>query len=99
MLPHHHFAISAAATIPVALLTQQPTTAAGLVTWAAAGGIVSALMDLDVVVLLNLRARSEPALRPFRDPRRIFTGFDELMDLLSSTGVLRVALVTHLLSG
>ncbi|HEB02941.1 MAG TPA: hypothetical protein ENI12_06895 [Nitrospirae bacterium] len=95
MLPHKHFAIAGLAIAPVALLVSPLKTLSEILEWVIAGGLISALLDLDLVALVNIKSRNVEALRPFRRPRTIFRQFGKFMGVVTETGVLRTAMKTH----
>jgi len=95
MLPHKHFIIAGAVAGPAAfVLTPEPTPALAAA-WVAVAGVVSALIDADVLALVQIRAGGHALLKPFRNPIEIFRRFDAFMDALADTGTLRIAMATH----
>ncbi len=95
MLPHKHFTIAGLAITPIALLMSPAKTFTEILEWVIAGGLISALLDLDLVALVNIKSKSVEALRPFRRPRTIFRQFGKFMGVVTETGVLGTAMKTH----
>ena len=98
MLPQHHLVIGA-----VVASVLWPFLGTGgavvLAAWALVGGAVGAVIDIDIMALVALRARGEPALRHWSNPRNVARDFRGFLRMLRSTGLLRRAAVTHLLMG
>jgi hypothetical protein len=88
MLPHKHFLISAAAAVPFSLHHPE---------WILASGVISAVVDTDVTVLVWVYAKKHEALAQFRNPINIFTRYGLFMETIEKTGVLKIAMATHLL--
>ena len=97
MLPQNHFLISAIVIVPVALVFFPSLTLASLLVWILCGGLLSAAVDLDIVVLTFLKSKEEDRLKPFRNPLEINRNFDLFMDTIYEVGVLKTALTTHFL--
>jgi len=97
MLPQNHFAIAALVITPITLIYFPEKGVAGAGLWALVGGLVSATIDLDVIALVRLKSKDEDRLKPFKDPRDIFRKFDLFMDTIYETGVLAIAMKTHLI--
>jgi hypothetical protein len=98
MLPQYHLVIGA---VVAAILWPFLGTggAVGLAAWALVGAAVGAVIDVDIMVLVALRARGEPALKHWSDPRNVARDFKGFLGMLRSTGLLRRAAGTHLLMG
>jgi len=96
MLPHKHFIISAASAVPVAMIAARSEPSTSVIEWFLVAGLVSALLDIDVLAIVLARGRRHSALHTFaRNPIRMFTHFSEFMAALYSTGLIRVAMLTH----
>lgn len=98
MLPHKHFAIAGLVIAPAALLVSPAMSALEIIKWVFACGLVSAMLDLDITAFAMAKARKSAALNPFKRPRNIFRKFDQFMAAALETGILKKALITHLLS-
>jgi hypothetical protein len=96
MLPHNHFIVSTLTIGPVAIVyTGNVET---VLLWVVVGGLVSMVMDLDVVVLVFLRSNEEKRLQPYRNPLLIYKDFDRFMIVLQETGVRDTVLKTHFMT-
>jgi hypothetical protein len=95
MLPHKHFLIAELVVFPVAFVLYPEKNVIEIVKWAIVGGFMSALVDLDIVVLVFLKSKSEPSLRPFRSPVEVYRKFKFFMGVIDETGVLKVGMKTH----
>ena len=96
MLPQNHLFISTLTIAPVA--TVYAGKAEDVLLWVLVGGLVSIAMDLDVIILVFLRARVEKRLQPYRNPVLIFREFDRFMTVLKETGVRDTVLKTHFMT-
>jgi len=96
MLPHNHFIVSTLTIAPVAIVYAGKIEVVFL--WVLVGGLVSIVMDLDVIILVFLRSRTEKRLQPYRNPVLIFREFDRFMTVLQETGVRDTVLKTHFMS-
>ena len=94
MLPQNHFLISAAAMVPVAMVVSPGN--AGLLNQALICGIIAAAIDLDVIFLIYLKGKEYPSMRLFYNPIKIFTHFKLFMDTLTDTGLLKTAMISHM---
>jgi hypothetical protein len=65
--------------------------------WTLFSGVASAVIDLDVYGLVIQRSVREPRLRPFRSMAGIYREFPLFMKTIEQTGILRKAMLTHLL--
>ena len=97
MLPHNHFIVSTLTVAPVAVVYSGNVETVFL--WVLVGGLVSMVMDLDVIILVYLRSGAEKRLQPYRNPLLIFRDFDRFMIVLQETGVRDTVLKTHFMTG
>lgn len=97
MLPQKHFLISALGIVPVALVFFPELTLAGVVLWVFFGGLWAAAIDTDIVVLTFLKSKEDDRLKPFRNMWEINRNFSLFMDTTYETGILKIAMQTHLL--
>ncbi len=88
MLPHKHFLISGAVMAPFAISKPE---------WILVSGLTSAVIDLDVVALVWAGAKQHASLREFKNPLKIYSLYDNFIRTIWKTGVLKNAMVTHLL--
>lgn len=95
MLPQNHFLISGVLAVPVAAIAY-PQNYGAIVGCAVVAGGISAAIDLDVVVWIYLKGKVFPALRLFYNPLNLFTQFKLFMKTLTETGVLRLAMASHM---
>lgn len=98
MLPHHHFLIASIVIAPVGILFFPEKSLIEIGQWMLIGGFLSAAIDLDVITLTILKSKEEKRLKPFTNPIEIYRKFNQFMDTITETGVLRTALIIHLLS-
>jgi len=96
MLPHNHFIVSTLTVAPVAVVYSGNVETVFL--WVLVGGLVSMVMDLDVIILVFLRSGAEKRLLPYRNPLLIFRDFDRFMIVLQETGVRDTVLKTHFMT-
>jgi uncharacterized membrane protein YagU involved in acid resistance len=96
MLPHKHFMISALTIVPAAIIVRPDQSFMGFAGWVVGGGLLSALIDLDVYILVLLRAVREERLKPYRNLLAIFRYFRQFKDTLTETGVLKEGLISHI---
>ena len=96
MLPHNHFIVSTLTVAPVAVVYSGNVETVFL--WVLVGGLVSLVMDLDVIILVFLRSGAEKRLQPYRNPLLIFRDFDRFMTVLQETGVRDTVLKTHFMT-
>jgi hypothetical protein len=96
MLPHNHFIISTLTIGPVAIVYAGKVEVVFL--WVLVGGLVSMVMDLDVIILVFFRSGAEKRLQPYRNPVLIFREFDRFMTVLKETGLRDTVLKTHFIT-
>ncbi len=96
MLPQKHFLVSALVITPIAVVLFPELTVVEVGLWVLFGGLFSAAIDLDIVALVFLKSKNEDRLKPFRDPLEINRNFDLFMDTIYETGILKIAMTTHL---
>jgi|Deesub1362A_J573_1020465.scaffolds.fasta_scaffold06055_4 uncharacterized membrane protein YagU involved in acid resistance len=96
MLPHSHFIVSALAIFTLSL-PFLPVGASELAGWIIVGGLVSALIDLDVVALVYWRSRSDSDLKPFTNPVELYKNYERFLDVIGEREILRTAFKTHFL--
>jgi hypothetical protein len=97
MLPQHHFAISGVAVAAVAYAVYPEKSVMDISKWALFGGVLSAAMDIDIVVLVLLRSNRHETMKRFRNIVNIFRDFGGFKDAMAETGMLKTGMVSHLL--
>ena len=98
MLPHNHFLIASIVITLVGILFFPEKSIMEIGRWVLIGGLLSAAIDLDVCALTLLKSKKENRLKPFRNPIEIFRKFNQFMDAITETGVLKTGLKIHLIS-
>jgi len=98
MLPQNHLVIGAIVAVLIWPFLGDEGVA-NLAAWALVGGAVGAVIDVDIMALVALRATREPALEHWSDPRNVARYFKGFLRMLRSTGLLRRAAVTHMVMG
>ena len=96
MLPQNHFLISAVTVIPVAMVFT-PHSQIGLLNLALISGLVAAAIDLDAIFLIYLKGKEYSSMRLFYNPIKIFTQFKLFMDTFTDTGLLKIAMISHMI--
>ncbi len=87
--------ISALAAVPVAAVAY-PQNYPAIASCALIAGAVSAAIDIDVVFWVAIKGVSIPSFRRFYNPIRIFTEFKLFMQTLTDTGVIKLAMISHI---
>ncbi len=96
MLPHNHFLIAAFAIFLLSALLF-PLTPSKLAKWILVGGIVSALIDLDVVALVYWKSKTDTKLKPFRKPTELYKNYSVFLKTIAESGILKTGIKTHLI--
>ena len=60
--------------------------------WILVSGLVSSLIDLDVVALVVLKSKRESRLKPFKNLLEMYRKFELFIDTITETGVLSTGL-------
>jgi hypothetical protein len=97
MLPHNHFAISGLTIAAVTYAAYPEKSIMDISKWALFGGILSAAVDLDVVILVYLKSQKDRRLRRFRNIVNIFRDFNGFKDVMAETGVLKTGMISHII--
>jgi len=90
MLPQNHFAVAAAVTLVAVVLFYPDLDLQETVVWVLVAGIVAALIDMDVIILVRIKAKDDPELEPWA------SDFPEFLMTLHRKGLLRIIKWTHL---
>ena len=95
MLPHHHLLISVIIIIPISIFFFPLLSIIEILLWVLISGFVSILIDLDIIILINVKRDNR--LNQFKNPKMIFKEFKLFMDTIDETGVLKIAMITHII--
>ena len=95
MLPHKHFLFAIVVILVASFIFFPQLSFIDLVLWVVIGGIMSAAVDLDVMVLLNV-IKLPPKLKKYKKPLGVFEDYKGFMKALCETGVIRKVIVTHI---
>ena len=88
--------ISALSAVPVAAFVY-PQNYPAIAGCALIAGAVSAAIDPDVVFWVFIKGITIPSFRRFYNPIKIFTEFKLFMQTLTDTGVIKLAMASHIL--
>ncbi len=88
MLPHKHFLIAEIIILIIGLFF--PLSFIGLVKWVLIGGLFAVLIDIDSAILSFFS-------KELKNYRNVFKKYDEFMNLLVRTGLIKLLVLTHLL--
>ena len=97
MLPHQHFGIAGVFILLISLIFFPENTILTIIKWILVGGIVSALLDLDMMILVSIKSKKHKELQKFKNPKNVMKDFKGFMDALVKTGVLKTGLATHII--
>ena len=97
MLPHYHAIIAATTVIFVSLLLFPDMTIPDTIMWTIVGSIIAAIIDLDAIILVNIKSKKEPALQRFQSIKTIAADFNEFINTIAETGILKIILSTHVI--
>jgi hypothetical protein len=98
MLPQHHFLITVIILFLFIVLFYPELSYIEIVYWLIAGGLISMIIDFDVIFMTYIKSKKEKKLLQFRNPLKIFSNFQQFMDIIDDVGILKKAMITHLLS-
>lgn len=96
MLPQNHFAVAAMVTLVAVVLYYPDQDLKDTVVWVLVAGIVAALIDLDVIILVRRKARDDPELEPWANPMEATKDLTAFLVILHKKGLLRIIKWTHL---
>jgi hypothetical protein len=96
MLPQNHFAVAAVVTLVVVVLFYPDLDLVDTIIWIVVAGVVAALIDLDVIVLVRMKAKEDPELEQWASPMKVTKDFPEFLATLERKGLLRIVKWTHL---
>lgn len=83
--------------MPAAIVLNPQEPLVSTVQWFLVSGVVSGIIDLDVYVVVLVRARKDERLRPYRNLFAIFRDFRGFKDVMTETGTLAYGLLVHLM--
>jgi len=98
MLPQNHFAVAAVVTLVTIVLFYPDLDLQDMVVWVLAAGIVAALIDLDVIILVRIKAKDDPELEPWANPMEATKDLTAFLVILHKKGLLKIVKWTHLAS-
>jgi len=96
MLPQNHFAVAAVVTLLAVVLFYPDLDLTDTVIWILVAGIMAAVIDLDVIILVRMKAKDDPELEPWANPIAVTKDFPEFLMMLHRKGLLRIIKWTHL---
>ncbi len=96
MLPQNHFAVAALVTLVAIVLFYPDLNLGDTLVWMMVAGIVAALIDLDVIILVRMKAKDDPELEPWVSPREATKDLTSFLVLLHKKGLLRTVKWTHM---
>jgi hypothetical protein len=98
MLPQNHFLVAALVTLVAVVLLYPDLDWAGALAWILVAGVVAAVIDLDVMVYVRMRAREDPELEPWASPAAVMRDFSGFLGMLRRKRILRIIARTHIAS-
>lgn len=98
MMPQNHFAVAAVVTVLAILLFYPDLDLAEATVWVLVSGLVAAVIDMDVILMVRWKARTDPDLRPFTDMRVVAKDLRAMLRLLHQKGLLVKVAIPHLVS-
>jgi hypothetical protein len=99
MLPQNHFAVAAVVTLVTIVLFYPDLDLVTTIVWMLVSGVVAAVIDLDVIMIVRRRAKDDRELEPWANPMEVVKDFTGFLVLLERKGILSTVKMTHLLSG
>ncbi len=97
MLPHYHAFIAAITILIVSLIFFQDLSMIEIFIWIVIGSIIAAVIDIDAIILANIKSKREPALQNFQSYKAIANDFNKFINTMGETGTLKTILVTHVI--
>jgi hypothetical protein len=96
MMPQNHFAVAAVVTLVAVVLFYPDLDLQDTLVWILVAGIVAALIDMDVIIIVRVKAKDDPDLEPWADPREATKDLTGFLVLLQKKGILRTVKFTHM---
>jgi len=97
MLPHYHALIAAITVLVVSLIFFQDLSIIEIFIWIVIGSIIAAIIDIDAIIIANIKSKREPTLQRFRSFKAIANDFNAFISTMGETGTLKTILVTHVI--
>ena len=97
MLPHYHAIIAAITVLVVSLIFFPDLTIIESLLWIVVGSIIAAVIDIDAIILANIKSKREPALQRFQSYKAIANDFNAFINTMGETGTLKTVLITHVI--
>ena len=98
MMPHSHFVVAALVTVVAIILFYPDVDQTEAALWVVVAGIVAAVIDVDVILMVRSRARTDPDLRPYTDMRVVAKDLRAMLRLLHRKGLLVKVAIPHVTS-
>ncbi len=99
MMPQSHFVVAAIVTVVAVILFYPDLGLAEATAWVVIAGVLAAAIDVDVILMVRWRARTDPDLRPYTDMRVVAKDLRAMLRLLHRKGLLVKVAIPHLASG
>jgi hypothetical protein len=98
MLPHYHFLITVIILLPFIAIFYPELSYTEIVYWIIIGGIISIIIDFDVIFMTYIKSDKEEKLKQFKKPQKLFKNFKQFMDVITELGILKKVMITHIIS-
>jgi len=98
MLPHYHFLITVIILLPFIVLFYPELSYTEIVYWIIIGGLISIIIDFDVIFMTYIKSDKEEKLKQFKKPQNLFKNFKQFMDIITELGILKKVMITHIIS-
>jgi hypothetical protein len=98
MLPQNHFLVAVVVTLVAVVLFYPDLDWVDALVWILVAGIVAAIIDLDVMIYVRMKAKDDPELRPWVNPAAVSKDLKTFLVLLSRKGLLSTIKYTHVAS-
>jgi hypothetical protein len=99
MMPQSHFVVAAVVTVFAIILFYPDLDLSEATVWVLVAGVVAAVIDIDVILMVRWKARTDPDLRPYTDMRVVAKDLRAMLRLLHRKGLLVKVAIPHLASG
>ena len=98
MLPHYHFLITIIILLPFIAIFYPELSFIEIVNWIITGGLISMIIDFDVIFMTYIKSDKEEKLKQYKKPQNLFKNFKQFMNIITEIGILKKAMITHLIS-
>lgn len=95
MLLHYHFIIAVIIIFPFIVLFYSELSYTEILYWLITGGLISIIIDFDVIFMSYIKSNKKEKLKQFRNPLNIFNNFKHFMNIIDEEGILKNAMITH----